>query len=87
MAKAIAKGNNISELRDAIEMVVRMLANKGIKVTQSGIQAFVSYDKTTLEPERVNIPMISEKSSPELVIAIKGFVDHEVGHLLFTDPK
>lgn len=84
--KGMSEGNNISELRDAIEMVVKMLANKGIKVTQSGIQAFVSYNKTTLEPERVNIPMVSERSSPELVVAIKGFVDHEVGHLLFTDP-
>lgn len=84
---AAAPHTNIGELRDAISLVVKMLANKGIKVTQSGIQAFVQYDERTLEPVRVNIPSISDKSSPELVTAIKGFVDHEVGHLLFSDAK
>ncbi|MFP3608302.1 hypothetical protein, partial [Paraburkholderia sp. SIMBA_053] len=45
---------NIGEMRNAIEVVVKMLANKGIKVTQSGIQAYVEYDEKTLEATRVN---------------------------------
>jgi|GEM_PF-602934 len=78
---------NISEMRDAMSIVVKLLANKGVKVTQAGLKAYVQYDTRTLEPVRVNIPMISDKSSPELVVAIKGFIDHEVGHLLFSDSK
>lgn len=78
---------NISEMRDAMSIVVKLLANKGVKVTQAGLKAYVQYDTKTLEPVRVNIPMISAKSSPELVVAIKGFIDHEVGHLLFSDAK
>lgn len=85
--KSKTKHTNIGELRNAIEIVVKMLANKGIKVTQSGIRAYVQYDEKTLEATRVNIPSISEKSSPDLVTAIKGFVDHEVAHILFTDSK
>ncbi|BBI61794.1 hypothetical protein HSBAA_31000 [Vreelandella sulfidaeris] len=81
------KHTNIGELRSSLALVVKMLANKGIKVTQVGIQAFVEYDERTLEAKRVNIPSISDQSPPELVTAIKGFVDHEVAHLLFTDAK
>ena len=76
---------SVGELRNTISTVVKMLANRGIKVTQTGLQAYVKYDEKTLEPVRVNIPSISDTSPPELVTAIKGFVDHEVGHLLFSD--
>src|SRR5690554_5028893 len=68
---------SVGELRNAISTVVKMLANRGIKVTQTGLQAYVKYDEKTLEPVRVNIPSISDTSPPELVTAIKGFVDHE----------
>lgn len=35
----------------------------------------------------VNIPSIPDDASPALMNAIRGFLDHEVGHLLFTDEK
>lgn len=85
---AITK-TNIRELRDSIETVVRLLSDRGIKVTQQGMKAYVSYEEEdgAIVPKRVNIPSIGESSPPDLVVAIKGFVDHEVAHILFTDPK
>ncbi|MDP0995727.1 porphyrin biosynthesis protein, partial [Klebsiella pneumoniae] len=35
----------------------------------------------------VNIPSIPDEASPALMNAIRGFLDPEVGHLLFTDEK
>ncbi|KJZ17353.1 hypothetical protein TW86_03580 [Halomonas sp. S2151] len=85
---AITK-TNIRELCDSIETVVRLLSDRGIKVTQQGMKAYVSYEEEAgaIVPKRVNIPAIGESSPPDLVVAIKGFVDHEVAHILFTDPK
>ncbi|MBO6508748.1 MAG: hypothetical protein JJ979_09775 [Roseibium sp.] len=61
-----------------------MLAGKGLKVTQQGTQAYVRTNSQTLEPEVVNIPYIPDNASQELIIAIQGFIDHEVAHVLFT---
>ncbi|HCD1767828.1 TPA: porphyrin biosynthesis protein, partial [Klebsiella pneumoniae] len=48
--------------------------------------AYVRYNKKG-EPVMVNIPSIPDDASPALMNAIRGFLDHEVGHLLFTDEK
>lgn len=62
-----------------------MLTGMGIRVTQQGMQAFVEHDKRTGKPVRVNIPHVPDNATEELLLAIQGFIDHEVGHVLFTD--
>ncbi|MCV5830467.1 porphyrin biosynthesis protein, partial [Escherichia coli] len=39
------------------------------------------------EPVLVNIPSIPDDASPTLMNAVRGFLDHEVAHILFTEPK
>jgi cobalamin biosynthesis protein CobT len=75
----------IATLRDAVVKIVPMLAGMGLLVTQQGTSAYVSTDPKTLKPVRVNIPHIPDNASAELIHAIQGFIDHEVGHILFTD--
>ncbi|CDT53764.1 putative Porphyrin biosynthetic protein [Vibrio coralliirubri] len=77
----------IAIVRETITKVTRILSGRGIRVTQSGMNAFVEYHPDTLAPVRVNVPFLPDDASDELISAIEGFVDHEVGHLLFSDSK
>lgn len=76
--------NRVIIMREATVRIVKMLAEKEVKVTQRGARAFVEYSHTG-RPIRVNIPYIPDDASEELLDAIQGFMDHEVAHILFTD--
>ena len=76
--------NRVIIMREATVRIVKMLAEKEVKVTQRGARAFVEYSHTG-RPLRVNIPYIPDDASDELLDAIQGFMDHEVAHILFTD--
>jgi len=74
---------NISAIRSSIAAITRALSDRDIKVTSHGSQAYVqSVDGV---PIRVNVPNIPDEASEELIAAVNGFLDHEVGHLLYTD--
>ncbi|MBV6634746.1 MAG: hypothetical protein KI788_02420 [Mameliella sp.] len=80
------KRTNIDIVRQSITKVTRMLAGINVKVTQRGDQAFVQYNKHTGAVERVNIPNLPDNASDDLIAAVQGYLDHEVAHVLFTDP-
>jgi cobalamin biosynthesis protein CobT len=74
-------------MREAITKIVPMLSAQSVVVTLRGMRAFVEYDQVTLKPKRVNLPYLPDDCSDELLDAVQGFLDHEVGHILFTDEK
>lgn len=76
---------DILVLREAVTKLTPMLAGMGLKVTQRGTQALVEIDPRTMKPVRVNIPFIPDNADESLILAIQGFIDHEVAHILFTD--
>ncbi|MGV1269925.1 cobaltochelatase CobT-related protein [Klebsiella pneumoniae] len=76
----------VQDFRDSVKRVVGLLSGKNIPVAECGDTAYVRYNKKG-EPVMVNIPSIPDVASPALMNAIRGFLDHEVGHLLFTDEK
>ena len=76
---------DIQILREVITKLVPLLTGKGLKVTQRGTQAFVQADPKTNKPVLVNIPSIPDNATDDFISAVSGFVDHEVGHVLFTD--
>lgn len=76
---------DIAIMREAIVKLTQLLAGKGLVVTQRGTQAYVKTDAKTLKPTLVNIPAIPDTASIDLILAIQGFIDHEVAHVLFTD--
>lgn len=78
---------DISIIRDSITKVVTLLTRRSIKVTQRGSKAFVQYNARSGAIELVNIPYLPDDATDEFVAAVQGFLDHEVGHVLFTDPK
>lgn len=77
----------IAVVRESISKVVSMLTARKIKVTQRGMQAYVTYNKVTGAIETLNVPYIPDDASEEFVRSIQGFIDHEIGHVLFSDPK
>ncbi|MCD9806766.1 porphyrin biosynthesis protein [Klebsiella pneumoniae] len=76
----------VQDFRDSVKRVVGLLSGKNIPVAECGDTAYVRYNKKG-EPVMVNLPSIPDDASPALMNAIRGFLDHEVGHLLFTDEK
>ena len=77
---------DIAILREAIVKIAQILADKNVIVTQQGIQAFVEYARDG-SIKRVNLPYIPDNASEELIVAIQGFLDHEIAHVLFTVSK
>lgn len=75
---------DVSLMRDVVTGVTQLLTNQGLTVTQRGAQAYVKPDKNG-KPVLVNLPEIPDNASDELLLAIQGFLDHEVGHVLFTE--
>ena len=82
----MAVNKRVLILRQAISKIVFMLAGKKIKVTQQGTKAYVEWDTRTHLPIRVNIPNLPDDASDLLIMAIQGFIDHEIGHVLYTTP-
>lgn len=75
----------VSVIRNSISAVTQILAGRNIPVYQRGLSAFVSYSQDTGEAVSVTLPYLPDDASDDLILAVQGFLDHEVGHLLFTD--
>lgn len=78
--------SRVEILRSAVTKVVEVLAEKRVKVVQRGMEAKVTYNPDGT-PREVYIPYLPDNASEELCDAVQGFVDHEIGHVLDTDPK
>lgn len=76
---------DIMIIRESIGRIVSMLTLQKIKVTQRGSRAYVKYHPTNGSILELNIPYIPDDASEEFIAAIQGFLDHEVGHVLFSD--
>lgn len=77
--------NKVQQLREVVKKLIPMIGARGIRVTQAGAKAFVETDRKTLKPVRVNIPHLPDDADERLCMAIQGFIDHEIGHVLDTD--
>lgn len=77
----------VLSFRDSLQTVVNLLTSRKIRVVDFGTSAYCAHDKKTGELLYINIPSIPDSASDALLCAIRGFVDHEVAHVLFTNPK
>jgi hypothetical protein len=67
---------------EIIKKTTKILAGKNIPVHTEGFSPRVEYDTKTKEPIAVYLPEIPDNASDELIGAIAGYLDHEVGHIL-----
>jgi Mg-chelatase subunit ChlD len=77
----------VSQFRETVSKVVAMLTDRGLEVTQEGVGAFVHYDTVTGLPKRVNIPVINDNADEVFLSAVRGFIDHECAHVLFSNGR
>ncbi|WP_082970820.1 hypothetical protein [Morganella psychrotolerans] len=77
--------DEVLSFRESVQTVVSLLSSKKIRVVDYGTKAYCAYNKKTGELEYINIPSIPDTASDALLNAIRGFIDHEVAHVLFTD--
>lgn len=77
----------VAQFRDTVSKVVSMLTERGMTVTQQGIHAYVRYNDQTGLPELVNIPVIPDSADETFLSAVRGFIDHECAHVLFSDGR
>ncbi|CDL81068.1 cobaltochelatase CobT-related protein [Xenorhabdus szentirmaii] len=75
----------VLSFRESVQTVVSLLSSQKIRVVDFGDQAYCAYNKKTGKVEYINIPSIPDTASDNLLNAIRGFIDHEVAHVLFTD--
>lgn len=77
----------IAVIRESITKIAKILTDDQVLVTQSGVKAFVHYDESTMKPTRVNLPMIPDDASEELIDAVQGFLDSEISKVLYADAR
>mgnify|MGYP003396869614 CR=1 FL=1 len=77
----------IATIRESITKIARILTGNKVIVTQSGVKAFIHYDETTMKASRVNLPMIPDDATDELIEAVQGFLDSEISKVLFSDSR
>ena len=76
----------VLKMRESLATVVTLLSSKKIPVTMSGTMAYMQSDFDG-NPLKINIPALPDNASDLVLDATRGFVDHEVAHVLFTDGK
>lgn len=75
---------DVIKFREAIKNIVSMLVDRDIPVIERGAKAYVEYNVKG-EPVLICIPSIPDDASDKFLMTIRGFIDHEVAHVLFTD--
>lgn len=78
--------HQIERVRSAVSKTVKLLARDRVTVRQQGHVPHVAYrpDGTV---EYVNLPTIPDDPPEDFLLAVQGFLDHEVAHVLFSRPK
>jgi hypothetical protein len=76
------KALKATSLRDSLGKTVRLLTKQGIDVQFRGHQPFVQTRGNKVQ--RLVLPELNDSAPPELIEALQGFLDHEVGHIFFT---
>lgn len=81
--------HNINEMKRAFQLVASSLANKGVKVIFRGTACATDHETIYLPElsllERQNMSDVEVKEAQDFLNAIRGFLMHEVGHILYTD--
>lgn len=81
------RSTRVMIIRDSITKIAKILTNNQVIVTQAGVKAFVTYDEKSMKALRVNLPMIPDDASAELIDAVQGFLDSEISKVLYADAK
>lgn len=85
MAKKFVVRKEVQLFRDSIGKLVALLTSRKIRVTESGKRAYCIWDAKGIL-QRINLPVVPDDATDRLLFAMHGYADHEVAHVLYTDP-
>jgi DNA-directed RNA polymerase specialized sigma24 family protein len=74
----------IERVRAAVTKTAKLLARDKVQVRQQGHVPHVAYGKDG-RVMYVNLPTIPEDPPEDFLLAVQGFLDHEVAHVLYTN--
>lgn len=81
--------HSVQTFKAGLDLFAKMLSNKGVRIIHRGTDCYTTGTLIVLPElgvlERKNMTAEQLKESQEYLEAMRGFVTHEVGHILFTD--
>lgn len=81
----------VHEMKQALDIVARLLSNKGVKVIFKGTQCYTDHKIICLPElallERKGMTPAEVKEAQHFLEAVRGYLFHEVAHILYTDQK
>lgn len=80
MAKLFTR-SKVRIFESALEKIARILADK------YKIKVIFKHDTCMTDGRTIYLPIIPDNASEEFLGAVQGFLDHEVGHLIYSDFK
>lgn len=75
----------VNVLRQVIEPLASILTEQSIQVRFEGKGAETLYDLKTGKPVSIRLPMLSSNTDPDIVATFHGYLDHEMGHVLYSE--
>lgn len=81
----MSKNKDVEVLRQSIRAITQILTESDVRVTQRGMDAYTKCDPRTGKLIEINLPYLPDDAPDSLIQAVQGYLDHEVGHALFTD--
>jgi len=91
--KVEANGLNraVHEMKRALDIVARLLSNKGVRVIFKGTRCYTDHKIICLPElsllERKGMTPAEVKEAQHFLEAVRGYLFHEVAHILYTDQK
>ncbi len=77
--------SDVNILKRIVDPLIELLAHKNLKVSFSGDEAMTQYDPKTGKPKQIILPIVGSDADQSVIDTFHGYIDHEIGHVLFTD--
>ena len=75
----------VNVLKRAVDPLTTLLSGFDLSITFKNDQAQTMYDTRTGKPVRMILPILPGDADAHVIAAFHGYIDHEVGHVLYTD--
>lgn len=76
--------SEINILQSIVTPLTELLSGAKVKVRFSGANAQTLFNQSTGKPTEIILPLIPGSANKDVISSYHGYLDHEVGHVLFT---
>ena len=76
--------SEVNVLQSIVTPLTELLSGAKVKVRFSGATAQTLFNQSTGKPTEIILPLIPGSADKDVISSYHGYLDHEVGHVLFT---